>query len=229
MYKDEYVISDIHERSYMITNRATKVISMVRPVLEENAIQFKPLAYIIFDIDVARFLRQNKNDQIRFTIFDQKGNMQMPANLVLDSAQEQAMIQLVTSDKYSRTVYDSFGLPRNMLIHSDLEAFAIDLIGIRDLSALTWIIRVYLFVIVVVLGTALILIWPISKKMANDILKPMAQLVRECNEVASGIKLEQFSEKESREIAFLSDTIENMVGRLSELTNQLAEEKVRLS
>ncbi len=230
MYKDECEISELHERPYMITNNANHVISMVRPILAENSLQFRPLGYIIFDIDISQFLLKSEKDVVQFVMLDKNGNMEHAPTFSVDSYTENALREVSQDRKrMTRTVYGMFHLPESMLVRSTLDTFDITLIGIRSFPGMKQMAVIYLCLVAGILVFALFLTSWLSRRISNSILKPMNRLVSECNEIASGELMTEFSEKESEEISFLSETIENMVRNLSELTEQVATEKIRLS
>ena len=89
-----------------------------------------------------------------------------------------------------------------------------------------------------VLGGVLLIAVPltllVSWKISGWLMRPMNRLIGECNRVAQGTEHVEFSPKESLEVSFLSDTIEDMVKNIVHLTQKsveeeklLAEEKMR--
>ena len=229
MYRDKCMISVMHDRPYMITNSANQVISLIRPVLAENAIHYAPLAYIIFDIDIRQFLRKNEKETIQYLIIDKKGNIEYAPDFDVSENTLKAVMSVQNMKADSMIVYGNLKIPDSIIVKAALDAFDITLVGVRGFPGVKRMAVFYVFVIAGVLAVALIIVSWSARRISGNIMRPMNRLVEECNEVAAGNELKEFSEKESEEISFLSNTIENMVRNLSELNKKVAEEEIRLS
>ncbi len=229
MHRDECRISVMHDRPYMITNSANQVVSLIRPVLAEYSVRYEPLAYIIFDIDIRQFLRKNEKETIQYLMIDKKGNIEFAPDFDVSEYTMKALASVGDMKDTSKMVYGGLKVPDSMIVRATLDAFDITLVGVRGFPGVRRMLVFYFFIIIGVLTVALIIVSLLAERISGNILRPMERLVNECNEIAAGNELKEFSEKESEEISFLSDTIENMVRNLSDLTKKVAEEEIRLS
>lgn len=226
---DQCVVTGMHDRTYMITNNANRVISLIRPILPENALQFEPLGYIIFDIDISQFLLKSKQDAVQFVVLDSKNSMETSPAFNVGRKTEEALKTVSGKRTGIITVAGTAFIPESIIMLLPLNNFGITLIGIRSFPELRRISGLYLLLVAAILILAILFNSWASRRIAKTVLKPMQRLVDECNSIAAGYDQTVFSEKESEEIAFLSDTIQNMVSTLSDLTEQVARERVHLS
>lgn len=117
----------------------------------------------------------------------------------------------------------------SIVVSMKSKMFGWKVIGIKNLDEIADLRAYLLLILVITIAVMTALVAYLSRKVAGSLLKPMDLLITECNQVAGGDYDVKFRDKPSQEISFLSDTIQDMVTNVVELSEKVVEEERKLS
>lgn len=225
---DTCYVSGIHDRDYLVNKTEEPCISIVRPIQAKSKYVFSADAYLVCDIAMNTVLEQTDSDEsVKFAVLDK--NNDLYAGESSEFVNDEGLLkELKDQDTFVKVRHDGF-LKSSIVVSVKSKILGWKVIGVKDLDEISGLKIILLLVLFVTTGFMTALIAILSKKIAGSLLMPMNRLIFECNRVAAGDCDVAFTEKESQEISFLSDTIQDMVKNIVELSDKIVEEDRKLS
>ena len=250
IYMDTCYVSGIHSRDYLVNETKEPCISIVRPIQAKSRYTFSADAYLVCDIALRTVLGQtDSDDSMQFAILDKDNEMYAGEGQKITESKaaseekkellgSEAFLELLGSGALLEEIKDQDVFVRvlhqglrssSIVVSMKSKMFGWKVIGVKNLDEIADL-KVYLLLILVITIAAMTaLVAYLSRKVAGSLLKPMDLLIAECNQVAGGDYSVAFREKPSQEISFLSDTIQDMVTNVVELSEKVVEEERKLS
>lgn len=230
IYMDTCYVSGIHERTYLVNDSDELCISFIRPIQYEERYIFSADAYLVCDISLDFiFSSSNDDDSMKFAILDREHEIYAGDSLGLTlEEQERVIADAKEQDVYVSTMHTS-PFESSIVVSMKSYIFGWKMIGVKNLDEIN---DMRILVLLILIGTiiiTMILVAFLSKRVARTLLQPMDLLVEECNRVAGGDYGVEFQDKQSEEISFLSDTIQDMVNNVVALSDKIVEEERKLS
>lgn len=228
IYMDTCYVSEIHTREYLVNETDELCVSIIRPVQSSGSYTFLADAYLVCDIALNSIFGDTEDDNdMRFAVLDK--NNRMYAQGAADFSNNDRVFSAIKENDRAAEVVRK-GLWENELIVSmKSQMFGWKVIGVKNLNEIADMTVTAFLVLAVMLALVITLVAFLSKKVAGSVLQPMYLLVEECNQVAAGDYTVHFQEKPSMEVAFLSDTIQDMVENVVKLSGQIVEEERKLA
>lgn len=226
---DTCYISGIHDRNYLVNETEEKCISTVCPIQGEGYF-FSADAYLICDIALnSVFENTGKKGNVKFAVMDIDDRLYTDKNLELTQKEEAQIIKAAETEEDKVEILHRTLLPNKIAVIMKTQTYGLKMIGIKELDEISDMAVSLLIMFCAAGFVLLVAVAVLSRRVAESVAKPVSRLVEECNRVAAGEKDVVFAEKNSQEIAFLSDTIEEMVGNIVQLSGKLVEEERKLS
>lgn len=226
---DTCYISGIHDREYLVNETEEKCISTICPIQTEGYL-FTAEAYFVCDIALnSVFDSTSQKGNVKFAILDIYDRLYADQSLALTDKEQEKLIKAAGSEEKEVELLQKGLFSNSIAVIMKAQTYGLKMIGMKSLDEITdmalSLLAAFGIAGVVLLGAVAVL----SRRVAESVAKPVSRLVEECNRVASGEKNVVFEEKDSEEIAFLSDTIQEMVGNIVNLSGQLVEEERKLA
>lgn len=242
-------ISDVHDRSYLVTENDGKCVSMVLPIQQEIGYTFRPDGYLVCDIDLDYILYgSDEGSDMKFALMDGNGYLYYGENAGLT---EEETVSIAEMMKQGAGVMERSGQERNgqerneqerevkllhkgwgkerILVSGKSRLYGWKVIGVKELTEVRTMDTALAVVFSLVFLAAAAVIILLSRRISRSILNPMNRLIAACNQVSAGDYEVEFPEARSEEVSFLSHTVDSMIKSVSRLTEQLVEEEKMLS
>ncbi len=227
---DTCYVSEIHDKSYLVNHQKDLCLSIVRPIQVKTRYRFEADAYLVCDISLDAVFKKNRADEsMQFAMLDKNGTFYAPDTFTFTEEESDKIIQLAKENDVYVSVESQRLIPNHMVLSKKSNLFGWKIIGVKNLDELNDMTAMFLIVLAGTIVITIFLMAILSRKVAKTLLSPMNTLIEECNRVSKGESNVQFQDKPSREVAFLSQTIESMVTNIVELSNQVIEEERELS
>ena len=227
---DTCYVSEIHDKSYLINRQDELCLSIVRPIQGTERYKFSADAYLVCDISLdAVFQRSVSDESMQFAMLDKNGIFYAPDTFTLTEKEREKMIQLAKQQDVYVSMENRSMIPNHMILSKKSKMFGWKVIGVKSLDEMNDMTAMFLLVLTITISVTIFLMAVLSKKVARTLLLPMNTLIEECNRVSRGESNVQFEDKPSKEVAFLSQTIESMVKNIVELSGRVIEEERELS
>ncbi len=226
---DACFVSDIHDREYLINNTEKRCISVVRPIQCRDTILFTPDAYLVCDISLESIFGNADNDEIQFMILDNNHVFYSSQSLSMPEEVQNKMIAAVKKEDFHVEILRRNLFERWIAVSMKSKVFGWKVVGISSLKEVTDMLALIVWTSVIIISITTMIMIFLSRRVAKSLLLPMNVLIGECNRIAEGEKGVEFSEKESQEISFLSDTIRDMIHNIVELSGEVIEKERRVS
>lgn len=225
---DTCYVSGIHSRDYLVNETQEPCISIVRPIQMKNRYTFSADAYLVCDIALRTVFDQTDRDgSMQFAILDKNNEIYAGEEKSLPD-NEALLAEIKEKDACVKVLHQ--GLRSSSIVVSmKSKMFGWKVIGVKNLDEIADLKAHLLLVLVITIAVMTTLVAYLSRKVADSLLKPMNLLIAECNQVAGGDYGVRFGEKPSQEISFLSDTIQDMVTNVMELSEKVVDEERKLS
>ncbi len=226
---DACFVSDIHDREYLINDTEKECISIVRPIQCRDTILFSPDAYLVCDVSLETIFDNTDNDEMQFMILDNNDVYYSSQPLTLSEADQDKMIAAVKKNDFHVEILNRSMFAKWIAVSMQSEVFGWKVVGVKNLKEITDMQMLIVWMLIVMIGIITIVVVFLSKRVARSVLQPMNILIHECNRIAEGEMEVEFSEKESEEIAFLSDTIQDMIHNIVKLSGEVLEKERKVS
>lgn len=216
-------ISKVHENDYTFTQNKKQYISVVMPFSRFDTL---PQEYLICDLPLDSFLKENIYDGINFAFVDGDGR----CYLFKDGKIKELNIKNLKSwrrieEMISKSIYDG----EEIMINSTVsKLFGLEILGIKQLNEISRMNYKIGQIFLLILALAVFLSSFISRKISDIITAPVKRLIKNCKMVSTGNYSVKFEEEENYEVNLLSQVIENMIGNIVFLNNKIVEEEKKM-
>lgn len=229
-------VSDVHDRSYLVTEADGECVSMVIPIQSKSGYAFRPDAYLVCDIDLNTVLYGNEaygagTNDMRFGLIDGNGYLYSGSGDIFTEEETRQLLSLAekTEEETPAVLLNQHWLDERIMVSIQSKLYGWHIIGIKNLRELHAMDTALLSVFALTSLAAVIIIILLSRQIARSILNPMNHLIAACNRVSCGDYQVEFPEAPSEEISILSHTVDSMVKSVNRLTMQVVEEEKNLS
>lgn len=220
-------VTGLHDRSYLVNNHKADCVSMIIPIQVKDSYVFHADAYLVCDIDLgAIFYSEDRSGTIWFTVFNEQEILYTSKQKGLSEKEED---QLLHAGMDTTKLYEGDNNKQNLLVIMDAKMFGWRVAGIKELKEIHLFNRMLLFLFSGMVSITILLVIVVSKSVAKSILKPMNRLIESCNQVGKGNCISVAEAEGSIEISYLSDTINQMLANMNDLSEQLIEEEKKLA
>lgn len=227
---DTCYVSEIHDKSYLINRQDELCISIVRPIQGRQRYKFEADAYLVCDISLdAVFKRSSSDESMQFAMLDKNDIFYAPDTFTLTENEIGKMLQSAKQKDVYVSVENRSMIPNHMVLSKKSKMFGWKVIGVKNLDEMNDMTAMFLIVLTITISVTIFLMAILSKRVSKTLLSPMDTLIEECNRVSKGESHVKFQDKPSKEIAFLSQTIESMVTNIVNLSSRVIEEERALS
>lgn len=227
---DTCYVSGYHDRTYLVNETDEQCVSMVMPIQGSEGYRFRADAFLVCDIGIDSILNSgNSKDDMQFAILDNKDELYSSTPLNLSVDEKEKIIRSVNKENTSVEILSRNLLNCSIVVSMQSQMFGWKVIGVKNLQEITDLIFSLFVIFCIAMIVVMALVSFLSNRVSRSILLPMNYLIDECNQVAAGNYHVKFEEKKSEEISFLSDTIQEMVNNVVELTNQVIQEEKMVS
>lgn len=228
IYMDTCYVSEIHSRDYLVNETDELCVSIIRPVQSKGSYTFSADAFLVCDIALNSIFGSTGDDNgMQFAVLDKNNRLYVPGAADF-SGNEQVFSAIRENDSFVEVVRKGIW-KSNLIVSMKSRMFGWKVVGVKNLNEIAELTLTAFLVLAVMLILMIFLVACLSKKVAGSVLQPMHVLVEECNQVADGNYSVHFQEKQSMEIAFLSDTIQDMVANVVNLSGKIVEEERKLA
>lgn len=216
-------ISKVHGNDYTFTKNKKQYISIVMPFSRFDTL---PQEYLICDLSLDSFLKENIYDGINFAFVEGDGR----CYLFKDGKMKELDIKDLKSWKrveemISKNLYEG----KHIMINSTVsKLFGLEILGIKRLDEIPRLNYKIGQIFLVILTLAVFLSGIISKRISDIITAPVKRLIKNCKMVSTGNYSVKFEEEENYEVNLLSQVIENMIGNIVFLNNKIVEEEKKM-
>ncbi len=225
--------SELHGRDYLVNDDGEPCISLVFPVQTDESYWFRADAYLVFDVSMDFILDNGKNEEMQFALLDKKNQWYTGEELDLDEEERRSLAEKAGETERQGFLDEELSDNR-VAVSIGTGMFGWRLVGVRQMREIPELTTTLFLALGLALLAAVLMTLFLAGRISRGLMRPMNRLIEECSRVAHGEGNVQFTRKESREVSFLSDTIEEMVGNIVRLTQKsmeeeklLAEEKIR--
>ncbi len=226
---DTCYISGIHDRKYLVNETQEECISIICPIQGEDYL-FSAKAYFVCDIALnSVFDTTGEKGNVKFAVLDIYDRFYTDRTLTLSEKEREQMIRAAQSQTGEPLILHEGLFSNSIAVIMEAQTYGLKVIGVKNLDEIwnmaLWMLGVFGAVGAVLFGAVAV----VSRRVADSVATPVGRLVEECNRVAAGENHVIFEEKDSEEIAFLSDTIQEMVGNIVRLSDKLVEEERKVA
>ncbi|WP_048824023.1 sensor histidine kinase [Bacillus sp. B-jedd] len=220
-----------HPSDYLVNGKGADTISMVTPVQNKLAFDFKNNSYLICDVDLSPLLLANTGrEEVQLAINNGTEWIHLPESKEVSNSQLNKIKNKLDHGEDYFVIKGKGSKEQDLLVvtaTTDTDGW--NIVGIKSLKDLQDTkFTVLLFIIGTLLVSGVIITF-ISGILSKTILNPVNQLVRSFNRITIGDYAVSFPENSTEEIAVLSKTAENMIQNLLRLSDKLLQEEKKLS
>ncbi len=223
-------VSGIHDSSYLLNKEKQQCVSIVRAIQCKSRYFFWPDAYLVCDLSPdAIITNQAEDNTLSFALLDKNDYLYYEnENLLTERERAELIANAAKEDGFASELHENL-FTSNMIVGEKSQYFEWTVIAVKNMDEINHMTKslIAIFSAATLFMTAVTAV--LSRKVSQSMLLPMNQLIEECNQVSRGARSIPFSEKPSKEIAFLSDTIEGMIANITELSDRVLEEEKKLS
>lgn len=228
IYMNTCFASGLHGTDYLVNDSGKQCISLIFPVQAEESYRFYADAYLVFDVSLQFILDGGGSEEMQFALLDRDGKWYGGEDFFL-TGEEKETLAAKAEDISVRGFLGEELSGNRVAVLINTGMFGWKLVGIRQMREISELTVTLLPALGTALLLAVLMTLFLAGKISGWLLRPMNRLIVECNRVAKGEENVVFSKKESREVSFLSDTIEEMVANIVVLTQKGAEEEKLLA
>lgn len=220
-------VTGLHDKAYMVNNQNEECISMIIPIQIKDSYLFRADAYLVCDIDLSTvFHAEDSSESIWFAVFNEQEILYTSKPEGLNEIEEQRLLQDIDE---AAGVYKTHDNVRSLLVVMDARMFGWRVAGIKELVEIRLFNKMLLLLFSGMVSITILLVIVVAKSVAKSILKPMNRLIESCNQVGKGGCTSVMEVEGSIEISYLSQTINEMLANMNNLSEQLIEEEKKLA
>lgn len=223
----------VHDRAYQVNKSEKLCISMVMPIVtDQYSVGGRPDAFLICDVDLGRMIENDRSD-VQFVLegYSVGKDGDVSKNLYAQQIEEAVnrWSQSQEADGAVISVINSGVMTKWLLVSKQSQIFGLEIAGIKELREIRSTFFIMLLLLVLILLLSGILTYFLANRTAKVLAEPIDRLVDQCREVAKGNYNVEFQEKNSYEVAVLSDTIRKMIRSIMSLNEKVVSEEKMLS
>jgi len=228
---DRVVFTNDHPSDYFLTESGNDVVSIITPIYDKPSFFSVKIAYLVCDFDLSSIIpKASHQGDISIAIYDDKTPVYFSGQDLLTAEQQNRLSDNLSENRSSFVLEKTRGAAQSYLVvnrKSEVSEWSIS--GLRPLSGVDRIRTALSSFMSAALIVSVLIVVLLSVLISRSLLVPMNKLIASFDGLAAGETDVRFEKTNSEEINTLSNTAENMLRRINELTEDLITKQKQFS